>query len=82
MHSMAEIITKVAETVHTAYIEDGAIYGDTHAGLMRWIEEKGKIARLRAEADELEQYHEGLKTFKFHLREKEQSSNENDTHSH
>jgi hypothetical protein len=81
MRSMVEIITKVAETVHTAYIEDGAIYGDTETGLMRWIEEKRKIARLRTEADELEQYHEGLKVFKRHLRERN-THHENDTCSH
>ena len=66
----------IHDALHTAYLEDGAIYGDTHEGLMRWLEECGKINRLRAEAERLEQYHEGMRQFKQRLIESREHKTE------
>ncbi len=31
--------------IHDAYLADGAPYGDTHEGLMRWVKEMGEMRR-------------------------------------
>jgi hypothetical protein len=40
---------KMYEALHSEYIAAGAIYGDTHEGMMRWIRERAEINRLRYE---------------------------------
>ncbi|HEY1390616.1 MAG TPA: hypothetical protein VGF38_18930 [Ktedonobacterales bacterium] len=30
--------------IHESYLADGAPYGDTHEGLMRWVKEMGRFA--------------------------------------
>lgn len=66
-----DAVLKAAETISAAlwqaYRDEGAIYGDTQEGLQRWMDEQMKINRLRAEADRLEQYHEGLRQFKINV---------------
>lgn len=64
IESTLEIAQKVSDAVRTAYIEDGAIYGDTHEGLMRWLNERGEINRLRNEAERIEQHQAAVRDFK------------------
>ena len=54
----------IREVVHQAYVDDGAIYGDTHEGLMRWMNERSEIERLRAQAERIEQYQDSVRSFK------------------
>ncbi len=68
--AVLDISQKVDSAMHTAYLEDGAIDGDTHEGLMRWMNERGEIARLRAEADRIEQHQAGLRHFRQRLAER------------
>lgn len=64
METMSGAIVRVGETIERlferAYAEAGKPYGESREAMMRWVEEVGRIARLRAEADELEAWHRGL----------------------
>ncbi len=53
-------LQSVYDTIHASYLAAGAPYGDTHEGMLRWIEEKGEVARLRMEADRIEQRHRDM----------------------
>ena len=64
IESIVKLSQHVSQAMHQSYSEAGTIYGDTHEGMMRWIEECGKINRLRQEADYLEQQHIGLRLFR------------------
>jgi len=48
------------DAVHAEYMACGAPYGDTQEGMLRWIEERCEIQRLRTEADRLEQRHRDM----------------------
>lgn len=48
------------DAVYAFYLDTGAPYGDTHEGMLRWIEERGEVARLRMEADRIKQRHQDM----------------------
>ena len=56
-NAVVEAMQKVYAWFHDRYTEAGAIYGDTHEGMLRWYRELATIARLRQEADAIEQRH-------------------------
>lgn len=58
--SVMEACQKIYDWARDTYHAHGAPYGDTHEGLMRWWHEMLTIARLRQEADMLEQRHRML----------------------
>lgn len=55
---------EIYDTLYAAYVADGAIYGETQEGMLRWLEESREIARLRSEAQRLEEHHAMLRDFK------------------
>ena len=57
IESVTEVCGKVYGWARDVYHAHGAPYGDTHEGMMRWWHEALTIARLRQEADLLEQRH-------------------------
>ena len=36
-----DAIQPLYDAIHAQYIAEGGIYGDTHEGMMRWLEERG-----------------------------------------
>lgn len=36
-----DAIRPLYDAIHAQYIAEGGIYGDTHEGMMRWLEERG-----------------------------------------
>ncbi len=56
---------------YTAYVEDGAIYGPTDDGMMRWLREKSEAAHARTKAEEIEQRQEMIRELKRKLAIKE-----------
>ena len=60
LEALAPALQGFYNAVHTAYTDAGAPYGDTHEGLLRWVEERGEIARLQMEADRIEQHHKDM----------------------
>ena len=65
-----KVAQAVNDVIYNAYLEDGAIYGKSHDGMMRWMKERGEIARLRQQAEHLEQHQEMIRDFKQMLAEK------------
>lgn len=55
---------EIMDTMYAAYVADGAIYGETQEGMLRWMEELNEIARLRSEAQRMEDHHAMLRDFK------------------
>lgn len=55
---------EIYDTMYAAYVADGAIYGETQEGMLRWMEEMNEIARLRSEAQRMEDRHAMLRDFK------------------
>lgn len=49
--TVATAVASMHAVIYDAYIADGAIYGETDEGMLRWISEINEIARLRAEAE-------------------------------
>lgn len=54
----------IYDALYSAYLEDGAIYGETQDGMLRWINERNQIARLRCEADDIEHRQAMIRDFK------------------
>jgi len=65
-----KVVQAVSDVVYNAYLEDGAIYGESHEGMMRWMKERGEIARLRQQAERIEQHQEMIRDFKQMLAKK------------
>ena len=74
IESTLVIVERIGDALHTAYVEDGAIYGDTQEGLQRWLRECTEINRLRMQADRLEQHQAMVRDFKRSLAQKAISS--------
>ena len=62
-NTIVEAMQEVYDWFHDRYTEAGAIYGDSHEGMLRWYGELATIARLRQEADVIEQRHGMLVAF-------------------
>lgn len=60
MEEIADLCRKVYAWARDVYHAHGTPYGNTHEGLMRWWDEVLMIARLRQEAELLEQRHRML----------------------
>ena len=56
----------IVSAVYQIYLDEGAIYGESMGGCTRWLEERAEIARLRREADRIEQHHAMLKVIAQH----------------
>lgn len=52
-----EFCQKIYGAIQTEYRARGAIYGDSHDGMIRWFEELCLVAHLRREAEHIEQRH-------------------------
>ena len=65
---MAEVILpaieKVTEVVHEGYVEQGAIYGDTTDGMLRWMRELSEANKYLIRAAYIKQRHQMLRDFK------------------
>lgn len=55
---------EIYDSMYALYVADGAIYGETQEGMLRWMEELNEIARLRSEAQYMEDRHAMLRDFK------------------
>lgn len=64
------VIQAVNDALYAAYLKDGAIYGETQEGMLRWMKERGEIERLKMEAERLEQRQEMIRDFKRMLAKK------------
>ena len=59
------------DAVRETYRADGAVYGDTDDGMMRWVREQAEIARLRREAEYLVQRQAFVRDWRAQLARKE-----------
>jgi hypothetical protein len=50
----------IADILWEGYRNAGMPYGDSHAGLMCWIDDMHKISQARAEIERIEQHHQML----------------------
>ena len=62
-------VEKVYGAVHEDYVEQGAIYGDTSEGMLRWVRELAEADRLAIRAAYAHQRHQMLRDFKEKLDE-------------
>ena len=62
-------IEKVMEAVHEDYVEQGAIYGNTTDGMLRWMRELAEADKYIIRAAYIQQRHQMLREFKEKLRE-------------
>lgn len=64
VETMIQMLAAIFDEAHTrvwnAYQQAGAPYGESDAGMWRWLRELREIKRARARADALEQYHRDL----------------------
>ena len=44
---------EIYNRVYESYVADGAIYGETHEGFVRWLDEQAEISRLEWDAQRL-----------------------------
>ena len=58
MDEIADILTIIQDIFINSYREEGAVYGDTPDGFIKWVNEKGKQARAEeaAEMKELQEW--------------------------
>lgn len=56
--NMAALCQELDAAMRAAYESAGMPYGDSDVGMERWLRERARIERLRAEADEMEGWHE------------------------
>lgn len=63
-------IQNVYDALHAHYVAEGAIYGDTREGMMRWLRERGEIARHEAAAERLRQRQWMIADFQRQVRER------------
>lgn len=61
---MMEAIQHISEAVYASYLEDGAIYGETQEGYVRWLRECGEMERLRVQVEHIKQHQQDLRDFK------------------
>lgn len=61
---VVDAMSKINEIVWNAYLADGAIYGETQEGFLRWLKEQGEIKRLQHEAEQIEQRQANIRDFK------------------
>lgn len=61
---VVEVMGKINKIVWNAYLADGAIYGETQEGFLRWLKEGSKIERLQREAEQIEQRQANIRDFK------------------
>lgn len=57
-----------------AYLVNGAPYGENDEGMWRWAHECVEVARLRAEAEKLEEHHKTLVGLRKMVKEKNDKS--------
>ena len=62
-------VEKVMDAVHEGYIEQGAIYGDTTPGMLRWMRELSEANKYLIRAAYIQQRHQMLREFKEKLGE-------------
>lgn len=60
VEAVAEFCRAVNDAFFAEYRARGAIYGDTDAGMLRWLDELHMIVRLRQQADYLEARQQAL----------------------
>ena len=65
------VLQTLNDAVYAAYLEDGAIYGETQDGMLRWLREQDEIARLRMQAERIVQHQEAIRSFKRMLADKQ-----------
>ncbi len=57
-------VLPAVQTIHTAmqsaYQEAGMPYGDSHEGLMRWMDDMSKINHMQQEIEYIRNYHQML----------------------
>lgn len=74
-----EAIQHINEVVYASYLADGAIYGETQEGYVRWLRESGEAEYLRMQANHIEQHQEDMRDFKRMLAAKRLHSAANST---
>jgi hypothetical protein len=79
---VAAVAEHVSNVLWEAYREDGAIYGETQEGFLRWMKEKAEIEHLRMQAECIEQHQAMIRDFKQQLaqRREQKQKNEEDIH--
>ena len=48
---------QIYDVMYEQYRAAGTIYGDSHEGFMRWLNEIGQVQRLRQEAEAIHEHH-------------------------
>jgi hypothetical protein len=59
-NALIPIMQNIQDALWTAYREAGRPYGDTPEGLMRWMDDVGKVNRMQAEIEYIRNYHQML----------------------
>lgn len=68
-------VEKVYGAVHEDYVAQGAIYGDTPNGMLRWMRELSEANKLLIRAAYIQQRHRMLRDFKAELERKRVQGN-------
>ncbi len=58
--AIVPVLQGVYDDVYAVYLEAGAPYGENQDGLLRWMQERREIDRLRIEADWTERGHQDM----------------------
>lgn len=61
MREMMEQVQVIYDLIRAEYVAQGAIYGDTREGMMRWLTELGEIQSHLQKAREIKQRQEWAK---------------------
>ncbi len=75
------ILEAIRDALWEAYRQDGMPYGDSQEGLLRWMEDMGKIRQHEAEIERIRQHHQNLIDFRrigeeVRARRKDRTSND------
>ena len=62
------------DALYAKYLEAGAPYGETQAGMLRWMDELAQVRRMEMEIERIISQHQGLAYFRRKLAEKRESS--------
>lgn len=67
MRALGEFVAEAKANAMQMYLAEGAPYGPTEEGMMRWVKEKTEIERLRWQARQIEEHHRMLADFRRQL---------------
>ncbi len=69
MATIAGLCRDLYQAAYQNYLESGAIYGESHDGFMKWLDDVGQIAAAQRKVEEITIKHETIRELSRHLSE-------------